>query len=461
MATWYVWSGATGAADGTSWTDAEVSLSDLFSGAAISSGDTILIAHDHDNGSYASSKTFNFPESGAATASHVYLISTNRTSGLPSAGAIERTNGNFFLKFSYRLYAYGVTFSVGSGGSETTATITIGGTTGIGTYGKMYFDKCNFVLNTTGSPAGGIFKVDSANWNMHVVFNQCDFDFGATSQSIHIGGCFAEFVECTLSGGTYPTELFSDIADGLPMLFMVGCDFSLASNLFSTSIDRAWTVRGNNCKIPSNLFSSSPGANYQNFDIELHACGTGDNNYYFNRFTREGEITQDVGVYLTTGGYTAKNHDGSQVNSSLKMVTDALARNCNVINACYTPWLYNFVQSTGSKTFTVKIAHTLGSALKDIEVFLEVEALTTSTNTPLVERNITRPVLSGTRIPDVQDTTGSSLTNSSELWTGITGEITHDLAKTLTVNEIGWARARVGLTLNNTTIYVNPTLIVT
>ena len=80
-------------------------------------------------------------------------------------------------------------------------------------------------------------------------------------------------------------------------------------------------------------------------------------------------------------------------------------------------------------------------------------------NNPMTTNVIDAPVISGTNSLDMLSV-GSDRNSTTDSWTGIVGGITHTLSKTVVVNQIGFARARVCLAKPSTTIYVDPQVIV-
>jgi uncharacterized protein YjbI with pentapeptide repeats len=456
MATYYVWSGATGLANGSSWTDAYTSLDALFTGQAIAGGDSILMASDHDNGSYAASKTFTFPESGMSTSSHVHLISTNRTSNLPEIGAIEQTNGDFSITVYGRINAYGVTFKTGSGTSQASTDIRIGSSSST-SYGKQIFTKCNFSVNST-SVSGSIILGTTLSKINYVELNNCDFSFLVSGQEFNINHVYAEFNGCTLSG-TPISNCFSALAR-FAKINLNGCDFSSASNLTDSQDDSKVDILAINSFLPANITASSI-SQAGVFDVELHSCGSTDHSYFYKKMVQEGVVDHDVAVYLTSGGAMHKDSDGSSVPYSLKLTGATNTYNCSTSNPLYTPWFHVPVFSTGSKTFSIKVAHEQAAVLKDNEVWMEVEYMggTATVNTPQTVREITAPLITGTVFQDYR-AAGSNLTDTAEAWTGLASEKTHTLSKTVTVDEQGYARVRVALAVNNISVYVNPSVAV-
>src|SRR5829696_6649358 len=82
MANYYVYSGAAGAANGTSWTNAYTTLANAIAGS-VAAGDTVYVAHDHAE-STAASISHTWP--GTAT-SPVRVICANRAGSVPPVSA--------------------------------------------------------------------------------------------------------------------------------------------------------------------------------------------------------------------------------------------------------------------------------------------------------------------------------------------------------------------------------------
>lgn len=448
MATYYVWSGATGLADGTSWTDAYTDLDTVFTSQTIIANDVIRLADDHDNTSYVSSKTWAIESGQYAAGDPFYLISTNRGTGLPSVGAIEQTGGNYAMTLRYKPVCYGITFKVGSGISESTADISLGV---VENYGNLIFHKCNFVINSTSS--GALISVASSISSNNVIFNECDFSFGHSGQYFNCAGACLNLIKCTFSG-TALTNLFN-FGSYKTNFNISGCDLSSATNLFisGTGIAEGFIK---NCVLPSSIDSSRPSYPNKAHMLEFHSCTSTDHNYHYKKQEVNGDINEDVAVYLTTGGSIATDTDGTEVKYSLKLETVGTTGLATVISPLYTPW-FNFpVFSTGSKTFSIKVGHTEAAVLKDNECWMEIEYMGGSApiNTPLTETEITAPLVSGTILQDFL-AAGSNLTDTAEAWTGIASEKTHTLSKTVTVDEQGYARARIALAKKSVTLYVN------
>lgn len=170
---------------------------------------------------------------------------------------------------------------------------------------------------------------------------------------------------------------------------------------------------------------------------------TGNNIYRIFKATYWGTVVDSDAIYRTAGA-----SDGV-TNISWKMVTNANA--VEFSEPLISPWFPGFwINSTGSKTYTVHIDFDSATDLDDDEVWLEIQYLGTAANTQLS--------LKDDRMADFQATPAAQAT-STEGWTGtggFTNENKQKLEVTATINRVGYYMARVMLAKPSTTIYVDP-----
>lgn len=195
---------------------------------------------------------------------------------------------------------------------------------------------------------------------------------------------------------------------------------------------------------------------------EFHGCAAvdGTNGANVLAYYKEdafGIVQDDQTVYVTSSPAQGSQDYGTATSYSLKMTPSALAL---VYQPLYTPWIYVKVASTGSKTITMKAADTESALLKNATLWLEVEYMggAAPTNSPQSALEGTYPLFGV-----VHDVTaaGSDLTDSAEAWTGIAETGTYTLSKTVTLDEQGYIRCRVGLGIDTTNpVYVDPKITV-
>jgi hypothetical protein len=179
--------------------------------------------------------------------------------------------------------------------------------------------------------------------------------------------------------------------------------------------------------------------------------------YYYQ--DASGVVEDSTTIYPTSSPAQAKDDDGTLTSYSLKMNPSASA----VANTpLYTPRFSTYVGSTGSKTFTVRVADTESALLKDAELWLEVEYVGGAqvADSPQSQIAMTAPLVSGTLSRDVL-AAGSALTDTGESWVGLSATGTYTLSKTVTVDECGYVSCRVALAKDTTNpVYVDPKITV-
>lgn len=468
MANYCVYSGAgtpgTGTVAGSvptagEWDTAYASITLCLAGITEADGDIIFVAHDHNHNEGAAI-SWNFSH----TSGLVRVISidrTNTTTATPLAGATETTGGNtgFTILNGFSTYFFGLVVTAGAGASSASATITVG----TGTVDAAYvFDKCEFYSNTTNTSAN--FTINGANATAVQFVNRlinCTVRKAAAALiGINCSGVKQLDLTGLILAGTAPVTVLS-LTGPFSVIKCSGSDLSGATNLAAIGTDdAAMFVSVNNCKLPTNVTTGTHFGTGSHV-IECVACSTGDNAYEYYYQDGHGIITHDTGIYLTSGGLTLKDTDGTSTNVSQKFVP-----NSTYVSKAFPlcgPWSYEYVSSTGSKTVSAKIAYDQASALKDCECWLEVEYMGggAAVNCPQFELATTAPIVSGTLSRDIL-AAGSNLSDTSEAWTGTggwTNKKTATLSKTVTVDEIGFLRARLCVGAN-TTVYFDPVLTV-
>jgi hypothetical protein len=426
MATLHVSTTGSNTSPYDTWAKAATALSTAVTAAA--AGDVILV--DSVDTQVVSAATTYSCNNG------IQIISANTTTSLQEAGAIidfTSTAVTAELKVSsanvtYAApYIYGITFKLGKSGV----------THSVRLFGA--YDAC-----TVERVATATFSIDQG-----ALFRKCTYvnAVGVTSAIGHANSQGMSYhYNCTFfpTGGV-PTYVFTS-CNGV---FASGCDFSTCTAMFNSSSITGY-FQFVNCKLhPS--FSYTAQSYNSSPTLEYFSCSSSDQIYDYVKISYTGIISDNTGVYLTSGGTTFLDQDGTNDPMSMMCVSSATARKFYPL---YSPWFNVQLTSTGSKTLSVKIAHTLASVLKDNDAWLEVEYYGDSA-TPISSTALTAPIISATGCVDTL-ATGSDLTDTTEAWTGITSEITHTLSKTITVAQQGFARVRVALAKASTTIYVDP-----
>ena len=475
MADWWVKSGTGGSDNGSSWTNAAESLEGLLAAQTVAAGDTIYVHNTHSF-SKGAAYSITLPESGAGTLKIICVDGGDATGaslvdgtvGNATTGAVEQTGANATLAFTGRndcaIYVQGLTLKSGAGDAGT------GGLTPMAGNALWIYENCTFeLLSTAGTDIRTTFATLSSS---HI--KNCTFKFAGTNHGISIANGRAIFLNCSVdSSGTAPTLLFKrDTSINGLSFFASGCDFSHCTTVWTMDIDGGGRALFSNCVIATPTTGSpySSGA-----CVEFTACAAADAvngadilSYYYQ--DNVGTVQDSQTVYKATGGAQGEQDDGTDTSYSLQMDPTA---DVDVGCPLYTPWIYTLVGSTGSKTVTMKAAHTESAVLTDQDIFMEVEYMgepglagtqrVADSPMSLLEVDDDCPTVSGSLARDVLSASAANRTDDAlDDWTGISSEKEHTLTATITCDEVGYIRCRVGLTKDTTNpVYVDPKISVT
>lgn len=447
MAVRYVRSGATGAADGTTWADAYTTLADV--AAVDTAGDTIYVAEDH-----AESTAANISLALAGTsASPTKIICANDAAepptALSAAGVVTTTGSSNIIISGANCYIEGLTFNISTGSTNNTFQST--GSTG----GSAHFKNCNMQVVTTGSGARIHFSAGSRGVHR---FENVGVKFAHASQGIGLNasGTIRWIVGSLISGTTSPTALFVVPAGGPNIVLCQGIDLvqgAAGMHIFTAGFSGSYVIR--NSKLPSGWSGSLVTGTIGNGErYEMYNCDAGDVNYAMQVTEYAGSIIQED-VIVRTGGAGASSglyNSTTELSAiSWKMISNTNSEYPHI--TLDSPEIVQWNDTTGSAvTATVEIV-TDNVTLTDAECWLEVQYLGTS-GFPL-----------GSFISDAKAdvlATAANQATSSETWTttGLTTPVKQKLSVTFTPQERGFVHAVVKLCKagSTTTVYVDPKL---
>lgn len=429
----------------STWANATVDLTRAAANDA--AGDTIWVSHQHAETTAAAVA----PTYAGTVASPVRIICADDTSGEPPAtlattATVSTTGANNLTAGppgGVSIYVYGVTFQAGDGANAADLRLVQNQSS------FASFENCNFVLSNSNTASR--ISVAASTAPSITYLKNCGVKFGNASQNIALtSGRFRWEGGSLLSGGTSPTALFSSVnAAPLPDAFCSGIDLSNADAAISLSASTSGSpLVLVNCKMPAawsgSINSATPtvgGGRYA-----LYNCDSGDTNYRIEVKDHHGTLTQET-TLVRTGGAT----DGTTA-LAWKVVTNST---CSFRGNFRTPDIVKWNETTGSAlTATVEILHDSATALKDDEVWVELQYLGTS-GYPL-----------GGFISDAKATpiaTPANQTSSSATWTttGMANANKQSLSVTFTPQEKGFIQARVCVGKPSYTLYVDPKLTVT
>lgn len=453
MANFYLKSGAAGAANGSSWTDAFTTMSAAASG--MSAGDTLFVSNNHAESS-ATAQTIAFP---GTLASPCRVICVSDAATPPTAvatTAVVSTTGGSSINIRGTFSMYGVSFECGS--SSSSAVMTLCGTD----QDYQIFKSCKFVINTTNGSGNILAGITSSNFESSCIWYNCDVKFAAAVQGIRPGqNRFRWRGGSMLSGGTSPNSLFALQPDHVDVQ-ADGVDLSNASasiDITNPAASGAGSVVLRNCKLPASWSGSLGTPTGFNTRIEMYNCDSGDTNYKLRISDYAGTVSEDTGVYRDGGASDGITPLSWKMSGSANAEYPAIRLESHELAA------WNDTVDGSTVTVSVQVVHDGASALKDNEIWLEVQALTNS-GFPLSA--FSSDEIAGNSIIDPA-TSAAAHATSAETWTGDTGTGPNgsatwhqiELSVDVVPREVGFILARVVTAKASTTAYVDPELVLT
>jgi len=435
MASYYVWSGATGSANGTSWANAYTTMVAAFTGHA--AGDTYYVAHDHAESTAGATLT----SLGTVTA-FTRVICVNRAGSVPPVSADRRataqisTTGSGAIECRGFTHYDGIIFNSGTSGAA-----------GFGTVGqtdlRMRFDNCSIRLGTTLGTSISIGVTGTTTGNF-VEFNNTTVQFNAVGQWINVSAVLVWRNTPSALLGVIPTGLFSSTSGRGGSAECIGVDFSAAGSgktLVQTGTGAIATrYRFTDCKLDAAVTKSATQLQHGATEVDFVRSGASGVNYTLHSQRYTGTLTEETTI-VRTGGAS----DGT-TTISWKIVTTAQA---SYSAAFECPPIAIWNDTTGSSvTATVEgIAATLPT---DQEIWLDVEYLGDASSPQGSFVNDGKPDLLAT---------ATNQTSSSAVWGGSTAKF--QLNVSFTAQQKGWIYARVKCAKASSTFYIDPLVTLT
>lgn len=442
MANYYVYSGATGAANGSSWADAFTTLSAAMTWAV--GGDFVYVANDHNNIVAGA----NSLSSAGVKGNPVFVVCVNRAGSVPPVAAdmvsspsgIEGTSGANAYGIGGSVHVHGMDFrSATLSGSQSFVFSFNGGD-------DIVLEKCAVRLMNTGGSAVLSFGGSGAS-GTRVVLLDTSIHFGQASQRINFRN-----VDFLWRGGSIGTTAVTSLIAQAGSSLDRGCnarfegvDFSLLTGTIFNSHQSLLTAQFNNCRFSATTWASiaalASRPSVVGSFLDFVNCGSGAVNYDSRRVTYQGDVTVDTAVKLA-------GSDGT-TGYSLKAVTTA---NANISSPLELFEIVEWIDSPGPKTVEVEVI-TDGVALTDADVFMTVMALDNASY-PTTGRYTTRKPLVGAP---------SALGSSTAAWThGLASPQKFKLTKgSIPVEMKGCVRVLVFVAKPSTTVYVEPKVSIT
>lgn len=441
MADLHIKAGSSGTSPFDTWAKAATTMAGATGGVA---GDRYLVssAHTESNGS---STSINYASSATEP---VQVLSVSEAAGsgavaLQKGAQVLMSASSANLAIATAGYFYGIVFTAGTSGAAT-STISLGNSSSLSQ--RVWFDSCDFVLAGGGSQR---VYVNSSTYNKvsHVVWRGCNVKMVNASQRIGVYGTM-EWRGGSLMAGSACTVLMEvGLSSRHGVVNVIGVDLSagpsnmaLVGNALGTGL-----VRFIGCQLPPNWTGNLVNAfDLVGMRVEMINCDSGDTNYRMWIEEKVGSIKTETAL-VRAGGAS----DGD-TPISWKMASSG---NTHIHSPLFSNDMVLRNTTTGSAiTLTVEILHDSVTALKDNEVWLEVDYLGTS-GYPLVSNTSNRSdVLSA----------GNAHASSSATWTttGMSNPNKQKLSVTITPQEVGPITARVAMVKPSYTVYVDPKITV-
>lgn len=426
MTTYYVDSNASGANNGTSWTDAYANISTALAGS-VTTNDIIWCAHNHSH-NYNTTTTLTFP-------SGVEVYSVNSGTDAYQAGALEQStsatnSANGFqidTQDSDDIAFFGLTLA---GGNDLNF---------IAADANYFFNECTLILRRA-ALALPFLEVETTNpANLH--FNNCSFQLGNAGQTIQNAGR-KYFNNCDLFvTGTVPNHILAN-DDRNSFVSFKYCDlrFNTAVTEASGTGDPGSHIEIEYCKLSSDTLIAS-GSSAETSQVRASHYGTADQVFKFAEQNSAGIVSEDTATYLNA------TYDGTTGFS--------VTLNCNATASTANPLRGKVVEIPAqdlSAGATVTVEFTAASSLTDTTFW--IEAIHND-----VTDNCMGAVVS-TRASDIL-AAGTAHTTSTESWTAAKTFKQKDTVTIPTVTSLTNGTIIIYACSTGTDVWVDPAVVIT
>lgn len=438
----------------STWNNAHPFLGKIFGDTSgtgkTNAGDTVYVSHTHNEATAAGIANQINPPGTVTTPVNIFCVNDvgdPASPGTTATTAVVASSTTGTMTLQGFAHAYGITFSAGSGSSIATLNM-VNGTADIG----WRCEACKLKLNTTSTNAACRinFGVTGNGVNCKIELENTVLEFGATAQGATFrGGEFSWYNTLSAIAGTAPTTLFLTVAQLHHSVNVHSVDLSaVTGNLVNVSGNNQGSVLNFiNCKLGSGFtFTTGTHSGIGGPEVNFINCDSGSTNYNYYRETAQGAIVDETTLVKSAGA-----SDGT-TPVSWKMVSNANSKfGWPLVSAPILFWNDN---SGASKAATVEVLHDSATALKDDEIWVEVDYLANSGDPGglAVSDRKASPVA-----------TAANQASSAVTWTttGMSNPNKQKLSVSFTPQKKGAVRARVMLAKPSTTVYVNPEITIT
>lgn len=428
---------------GTTWALAKATLAAALTTAG-ASGRVFMSDNHAETAAAALTET----SSGAAGTTTAVICSDDAGSpepptALATTGTVSNTGANN-ISFNGHAACYGFTVNLSSGGTAAAMNFTSTSSW------HWLFRSCAIVLRSTSSTnrlvAGG---TSASNQEGLLELYATDLQLNATAQALNPGAP-VKWYGGTLTLGTAPTGGLIKPLAGTSTLFEArGVDLANLGANALMEVGQGATggyVDFFNCKVGatfglSNLSTGTydgPG----HARVRVHNCAGADTEHVpLMEKCGEGTIEATPGTARVGGA-----SDLSATRFAHRMVSTSAV---NFYAPLYSPrYMVPVFQIGSSLTLTVELVHDSVTALKDDDIFVEIEYQGTSTRPQSVFANTRRAIFG----------TGAAYSSSSVTWDsfGFANENKQKMTVSFTPQEVGILYIRVALIKASYTVIIDP-----
>jgi hypothetical protein len=441
VAVYYVYSGAGGSNNGSSWANAFTTLTTAF--ATEAAGDTLYVAHDH---SESTAGAVTLASSGTIT-NPTKVVCVNRAGSVPPVSADRRATAQVAttaannISFTGYTHYDGIIFSAGS--STSVGNLIIPSANSV----WQRLDNCSLRLAGTGATSTIIIGGTSSLAGSLADLNNTTMSFAAVTQNVSVRNSALRWRN-TASAllGTIPATLFNPATLFGGSLECAGVDFSAAGSgkilagANATCAPFKFTFM--DCKLHASVTKSAVPASHGSTEVDFVRSGSSGVNYTVFRHRISGALNEETTV-VRAGGAS----DGT---TPLAWKIDTTA-NCNYSMPFECPEIAIWNDVTGSAvTATVEGIWGGGAVPNDDDIWLDVEYLGDASSPQASFVNDAKADLLAT---------AAGQTSSSAAWGGSTTKF--KLGASFTPQQKGWIYARVKCAKPSSTFYIDPLVTLT
>lgn len=361
MSILYVYSGAAGAANGTSWTDAYTTVQAALT--VWTTADEIWAADDHAETPGASTITWTCGNATPTTPAIVKRV--NRTTNVydPTTGSdtknVYNTGGGSDIVFNLSIAMYGLYLECGD---DYTSSITSDNA-------YVHFEDCKFNIGITGTSSRWDFQYDTILKAVNCTFNLLPPSAGDEPIMAHFDAK-AQYIGCTFTGTQAAAGLLIFSSLYSQQVHFIDCDFSALTNtiLVDSSTGDAGCIADvifSNCLLAGSMTLTDGTINSSHINVLGYGCHTAGNTFNNSAVLSAGSIDTSTSVYLASG---YADYDGT-TNLSQLLTPGSL---CTPSYPLESFPIAGIVESTGSKTFTIELVENYTTALTQQDLWVEL-----------------------------------------------------------------------------------------